>query len=80
MYSFCCELTSSNMMSKKAHTSSMISYIELSDNMLGYLVLFKGLHTIFEVKKLEGFMFHPHFQYLSQCVIVYFFDQLILVC
>ncbi len=49
-------------MSKKAHTSSMISYIELSDIMLGYLVLFKGLHTVFEVKQLEGFMFHPHFQ------------------
>ena len=62
MYSFYCELTSSNMMSKKAHTSSMISYIELSDIMLGYLVLFKGLHTVFEVKQLVGFMFHPHFQ------------------
>ncbi len=80
MYSFYCEFTSSNMMSKKAHTSSMISYIELSDIKLGYLILFKGLHTIFEVKQLEGFMFHPHFQYLSQCVIMYFFDQLVFVC
>lgn len=46
----------------------------------GYLVLFKGLHTIFEVKQLEGFLFHPHFQYLSQSVILYFFDQFFLVC
>jgi hypothetical protein len=44
-----------------------------------YLILFKGLHTVFKVKQLECFMFHPHFQYLSQGVIVYFFDQFILV-